>query len=267
MNKNHLLELESFGQSIWLDYLRRNALENGEFKQWIEEDGAGGLTSNPSIFEKAIAGSHDYDNAIRALALEDKSVEEIYQALTIEDIQRAADLFRPTYDRLRETLFNVLASAGKLGGAIFVDLFAGTGSIGIEALSRGAAQVYFVESGKKAARVIRANLQSLGITEFADVYERPAADALRLIAESEVHPDVIFLDPPYKLQGAYAQVLRIVAQTGIISEAGIVVAEHEKRFNPGEGEGRLRRYRRLDQGDSSLSFYRMNFTEDAEPSS
>ena len=177
------------------------------------------------------------------------------------------DETRPTYDRLRETLFNVLASAGKLDGAIFVDLFAGTGSIGIEALSRGAKQVYFVESGKKAARVIRANLQSLGITEFADVYERPAADALRLMGESEVRPDVIFLDPPYKLQGAYAQVLRIVAQTGIISEAGIVVAEHEKRFDPGEGEGHLRRYRRLDQGDSSLSFYRMNFTEDAEHSS
>lgn len=100
MKKNPLLDLESFGQSIWLDYLRRNALENGEFKQWVDQDGATGLTSNPSIFEKAIAGSHDYDNAIRALAREGKSIEEIYQALTIEDIQRAADLFRPIYDRL-----------------------------------------------------------------------------------------------------------------------------------------------------------------------
>jgi 16S rRNA (guanine966-N2)-methyltransferase len=177
------------------------------------------------------------------------------------------DETRPTYDRLKETLFNVLAAARKLDNTIFVDLFAGTGSIGIEALSRGASQVYFVESGKKAAQVIRANLQSLGITEYGDVYERPAADALMTMAESKVHPDVIFLDPPYKLQGAYAQILRIVEQTGIISETGIVVAEHEKRFDPGEGEKRLRRYRRLDQGDSSLSFYRMNFTEDAEPSS
>jgi transaldolase len=100
MNKNHLLELESFGQSVWLDYLRRNSLENGEFRQWIEQDGVGGVTSNPSIFEKAIAGSHDYDNTIRALALEGRSIAEIYQALTIEDIQRAADLFRPTFDRL-----------------------------------------------------------------------------------------------------------------------------------------------------------------------
>jgi transaldolase len=100
MNKNPLLELESFGQSIWLDYLRRNGLENGDFKKWIDQDGASGLTSNPSIFEKAIAESHDYDKAIHALAIDGKSIEEIYQALTIEDIQCAADLFRPTYDRL-----------------------------------------------------------------------------------------------------------------------------------------------------------------------
>ncbi len=100
MNKNPLLDLESFGQSIWLDFLRRNALDNGELQQYIDQDGASGLTSNPSIFEKAIAGSHDYDQAIRALSLEGKSIQEIYQALTVEDIQRAADLFRPRYDRL-----------------------------------------------------------------------------------------------------------------------------------------------------------------------
>src|SRR5512135_605737 len=100
MNKNPLLILESLGQSIWLDYLRRNALDNGEIQGLIDQDGVSGLTSNPSIFERAIAGSHHYDEAIRSLSLEDKSVEEIYEALTIEDIQRAADLFRPRYDRL-----------------------------------------------------------------------------------------------------------------------------------------------------------------------
>jgi transaldolase len=100
MNKNPLLVLESFGQSIWLDYLRRNSLENGDFKRWIEQDGASGLTSNPSIFEKAIAESQDYDEAIHTLALKGMSIEKIYQVLTIEDIQRAADLFRPTYDKL-----------------------------------------------------------------------------------------------------------------------------------------------------------------------
>jgi transaldolase len=99
MNKNPLLGLETFGQSVWLDFLRRNALDNGEIQGLLNQDGVSGLTSNPSIFEKAIAGSHDYDNAIRAMTMEGKSIEEIYEALTIEDIQRAADLFRPIYDR------------------------------------------------------------------------------------------------------------------------------------------------------------------------
>jgi transaldolase len=75
-------------------------LASGELRQFIEEDGARGVTSNPSIFEKAIAGSHDYDETIRALALEGKSVPEIYQTLTVDDVQRAADLFRPVYDQM-----------------------------------------------------------------------------------------------------------------------------------------------------------------------
>jgi 16S rRNA (guanine(966)-N(2))-methyltransferase RsmD len=169
---------------------------------------------------------------------------------------------RPTYDRLRETLFNVLSAAGKLEGGTFVDLFAGTGSVGIEALSRGAEHVIFVESARKAAQVIRTNLQALGITDEADVYERPVAEALRLLGESGASPSVIFLDPPYKLQGAYGQTIRLVAQSELLAPGGVLVAEHEKRFDPGLGEGKLRRYRRLDQGESSLSFYRIEVIED-----
>jgi transaldolase len=99
MNTNPLLRLERFGQSIWMDFIRRETLSSGELRRLIEEDGLRGMTSNPSIFEKAIAGSHDYDDAIRALTLAGKSIAEIYQALTVEDIQRAADLFRPIYDQ------------------------------------------------------------------------------------------------------------------------------------------------------------------------
>jgi transaldolase / glucose-6-phosphate isomerase len=100
MKENPLLKLERFGQSVWMDFIRRGMIVSGELKQFIEEDGLGGITSNPSIFEKAIAGSQDYDEAIRGLALEGKSVDQIYAALTVEDIQRAADLFRSLYDRL-----------------------------------------------------------------------------------------------------------------------------------------------------------------------
>jgi transaldolase/glucose-6-phosphate isomerase len=98
VKENPLLKLESFGQSIWLDFLRRGMISSGELEQLIEEDGLSGITSNPSIFEKAIAGSHDYDDDIRALALEGKDIEEIYQTLTVQDVQRAADLLRSTYE-------------------------------------------------------------------------------------------------------------------------------------------------------------------------
>ena len=100
MKENPLLKLESFGQSIWMDFIRRGMIASGQLQQLIEEDGLRGMTSNPSIFEKAIAGSHDYDDAIRELALEGKSVDQIYTALTVVDIQRTADLFRPVYERL-----------------------------------------------------------------------------------------------------------------------------------------------------------------------
>ena len=99
MKNNPLRVLESLGQSVWLDYLGRGAIESGQLRQLIEQDGLSGVTSNPAIFEKAIGESHDYDAAIKALAREGKSAEEIYQALTVQDIQMAADLFRPTYDR------------------------------------------------------------------------------------------------------------------------------------------------------------------------
>jgi transaldolase/glucose-6-phosphate isomerase len=95
---NPLEQLEQYGQSIWLDFLRRGMLASGEIQQLIDEDGLKGMTSNPSIFEKAIAGSHDYDGAIEALALEGRTAKEIYQSLVVEDVQRAADTFRPIYD-------------------------------------------------------------------------------------------------------------------------------------------------------------------------
>lgn len=98
MKDNPLLKIRDFGQSIWQDYISRSMITSGELKNLMERDGIGGVTSNPSIFEKAIAGSRDYDASIRAMALEGKSVAEIYQGLTVEDIQNSADVFRPLYD-------------------------------------------------------------------------------------------------------------------------------------------------------------------------
>ena len=99
MKANPLTELGTLGQSIWLDYIRRDLIASGELRRLIEDDGLRGMTSNPSIFEQAIAGSHDYDEDVRAMALEGKSVNAIYEALSQRDVQSAADEFRPLYDK------------------------------------------------------------------------------------------------------------------------------------------------------------------------
>lgn len=98
MKKNPLVRLQEFGQSVWLDFLHRRMFASGELQQLIDRDGLRGVTSNPSIFHKAIGEGDTYDDAIAALAKEGKGTEEIYRTLVVEDVQSAADLFRPLYD-------------------------------------------------------------------------------------------------------------------------------------------------------------------------
>jgi transaldolase len=99
MKNNPVKQLESLGQSIWLDYIRRDLIVGGGLRRLIEEDGLRGMTSNPAIFEKAIVESHDYDADIRSMALEGKGAKDVYEAITQRDVQSAADAFRPLYDR------------------------------------------------------------------------------------------------------------------------------------------------------------------------
>lgn len=96
---NPLQQIGKLGQAIWLDDIHRSLMTSGDLKALIDDDGLCGMTSNPTIFDKAVAGSHDYDDDIRALALEGKGVNDIFEALAIKDVQMAADSFRPLYDR------------------------------------------------------------------------------------------------------------------------------------------------------------------------
>lgn len=100
MGENPLLKLQTYGQSIWIDFIERKIIRSGELKKMIEEDGISGVTSNPAIFEEAIGQTDDYNEAIADLAHRGKETREIFETLAIEDIQGAADLLRPTYDRL-----------------------------------------------------------------------------------------------------------------------------------------------------------------------
>jgi 16S rRNA (guanine(966)-N(2))-methyltransferase RsmD len=162
---------------------------------------------------------------------------------------------RPTSDRLREALFDVIAA--DVPESVWLDLYAGTGAVGIEALSRGARMVFFVESSHRAAELVRANLHSLGVEEGFQVIERDAVQALRLLDSQAVACDFCFLDPPYRMQDAYEEALGFLSQSRLLRPSSIVIAEHDKRFDPGAKCGALERYRELRQGDAVLSFYRL----------
>ncbi len=155
---------------------------------------------------------------------------------------------RPSSDRLRETLFNVLAP--QMEGAVFADLYAGSGAVGIEALSRGAQQVFFVEKAAPALAAIRENLKTLAIHERFKIEPCTVATGLGRIAGCTV----MYLDPPYAANEEYARTLGAI-DTQLAAE-GIVVAEHNRKSPLAETYGVLHRYRVLEQGDAALSFYR-----------
>src|SRR5947209_11579245 len=157
---------------------------------------------------------------------------------------------RPTSDRLRETIFNILAP--RIEGARFLDLYAGTGAVAIEALSRGAAHGTLVESNKRSARAIRENLTVLSLEQNTEVVEDEVLHALRRM---HAQFDIVFLDPPYSLHGQYDACLKQLSTLPLLAPGSIVIAEHDKRFAPEESYGELKRYRSLVQGNAALSFW------------
>jgi 16S rRNA (guanine(966)-N(2))-methyltransferase RsmD len=166
---------------------------------------------------------------------------------------------RPTSDRLRETLFNVLTAGNPeaLENTVWLDLFAGTGAVGIEALSRGAKQVYFVETSAAAAKVIEQNLQSLGITEGYKILRDDLAGVVWKLQREHFVGDVVFLDPPYGMRNSYEETLTVLANSTLVWAMSLVVAEHDKKYDPGNAFGSLRRIRTLMQGNNALSFYKI----------
>ncbi|MGA8728625.1 MAG: 16S rRNA (guanine(966)-N(2))-methyltransferase RsmD [Terracidiphilus sp.] len=163
---------------------------------------------------------------------------------------------RPTSDRLRESLFNVLAP--RIEDALFLDLYAGSGAVGIEALSRGARSVTFVERAPAALKVMRGNLARLGLTTGFHVHPGNVGTYLRRVQPGDAAGfDVVFLDPPYDAEDEYAASLGLVggATAGLLAENAVVIAEHRRKEKLRESYGRLARTRLLEQGDAALSFY------------
>lgn len=161
---------------------------------------------------------------------------------------------RPTSDKLRETLFNILG--GKAAGSVWYDCFAGSGAVGLEALSRGALFVVFIESSRAAAHVLRANVGALAVEHRCEIIEQPVAKALASRSRATRPADFVFLDPPYGLEVEYAKVLNFLGKEKLLRPEGVAIAEHARRDSLEARYGALARYRVLEQGDSALSFYR-----------
>lgn len=196
-----------------------------------------------------------------------------YRSRTL--VAPAGDKTRPTSDRLRETLFNVLGP--RVVESVFLDLYAGSGAVGIEALSRGASQAIFVEVAAAAQKAIRANLAALGIRSGFTLETRSATTVLdrmmqgrstRQAAAQEGSAEhdsarqgskvgLVFLDPPYERLEDYQAVLSKLGSGGslLLAADALVVAEHARRYALASHYGRLTQTRVLEQGDAALSFY------------
>jgi 16S rRNA (guanine966-N2)-methyltransferase len=161
------------------------------------------------------------------------------------------DGLRPTSDRLRETLFNVIAR--RVAGARVLDLYAGTGAVGIEAISRGAAEVVFVERDRRAQRLIVENLSHCGVTSGCAIIRDSVAHALDELRRDARPFDIVLLDPPYDVQPDAA--LATIDAPTLVAPGGIVVIEHATRQRAPEHPGSLARTRAIAAGDSTLSFY------------
>ena len=151
---------------------------------------------------------------------------------------------RPTPDLLRQALFNVLGAS--VEGTVFVDAYAGTGAVGIEALSRGASHAVFLEKHRSAVALIHENLGSLGLESRATVVHAAALSAI-----SRYGTGIVFLDPPYELEKEYAASLRILGAHA----PDLVIAQHDKRLHLEEAYGSLKRKRTIVHGDNALTLF------------
>ena len=169
---------------------------------------------------------------------------------------------RPTYDRLRETLFNILAT--RIQGARFADLYAGSGAVGIEAVSRGAAEVYFAEKAPAALAAITTNLRTLGLYAGTQVERGGTAPLLKRLAGKPL--DIVFLDPPYEEADEYVKTLTTLgtASNELLTTASVVIAEHTRKQTLLERYGNLQKTRTLLQGDTALSFFSVPETTESK---
>lgn len=162
------------------------------------------------------------------------------------------DGIRPTTDRVKENIFNIIAD--RVPYSRFLDLFSGSGGIGIEALSRSAEEVVFVDRSTESISALRKNLNTLKVTENVRIIERNVEEAIRMLSMNEVF-DIIYMDPPYHV-GLYQETMKILSEVSILSDDGIIIVERFHEDPPNEGHWGFELYRTRKYGTIVLDFYR-----------
>jgi len=159
---------------------------------------------------------------------------------------------RPTTDMVKESLFNILGAA--VIDSVFLDLFGGTGGIGIEALSRGAKHVVFIDSSIKSVKVLKGNLERLDIKNNVEVFNTDYSTAVSKLHKFGKEFDIIFIDPPYSV-GIAQDALKQINEHPILSQSGLIIVEHDTKDEMPESLGKLYMYRSKQYGNTALSFY------------
>lgn len=160
---------------------------------------------------------------------------------------------RPTSERLRESLFDVLGDSVR--GSVFLDCYAGSGAVGLEAFSRGAGEVFLLEENAAAGRLMEKNLALLGTPSHVHLVRAPVRQGLRRLEKRGLQAHFCFLDPPYGTHGEWARTFRWLDAGGLIASGGFLILQHSRRELPDERLGRWKRVRLLIQGSNALSFY------------
>jgi 16S rRNA (guanine966-N2)-methyltransferase len=166
---------------------------------------------------------------------------------------------RPTSDQMRETLFDVLGPSVR--DSTFLDAYAGSGAVGLEALSRGAKEVVFVEYHRAASDLIRRNLAAMDMKDGFYLMNTKVLSAIERLDEEGSSYDFIFLDPPYSETREYHQVLRQLGRSRLLASTSLVIAEHSRHFLLEERYNRLERTRTIRHGDAQLTFYRLSHAD------
>lgn len=159
---------------------------------------------------------------------------------------------RPTLSKVRQALFNILA--GRVGGSVFVDLYAGTGAIGMDAMSKGAKKIYFVEADRRLAFSLKDLIDGCGCRPKAHIIAMNADDFIIKYAQKGIEADIVFLDPPYA-SGELEKVLPLLSTTGFLAGDAVVIAEHSKRVLLPYETGLLKKRKTYRYGDTLLTTY------------